>query len=884
MFTSEYKGTPQIREPYVKLRIDRFEVDATLGRFNNMSTVPVEFFYHTSFSEWPPNGTQAELSGSWDAMGRFSRQWTSSAMAAEKGVDGCLSFHGTVQLDPIDAQRSFEWGVALKSDSKGVWGIPTEVKEIGSTRQTRAFIFSGTAQREEYYLSHCRRLGANLRHWPNSSEKPGIQFSVWAPNARSVELVVGRLFDLSDPSRTAPKNHIESKHLGGGFISDRGDGVASDLGPFSLKRRTTDGVWETDLSDAAFADFTKWDHQPYMFRIVRDDGSTVYRTDLYSRCQVGYGAKDPPMDRQYAGQLSELEGRVSCSAVVNPDTVVKRFSETPEVWPEVTFIPDAEFWKDEWTSRSIPSRVEDLIIYELHMGALGFNNPGAGTIADAIQMLDYLVDLGVNAVELLPLSEFGGGAQNWGYNTSHYFAIEYAGGGRDKFKHFVKECHRRGLAVIFDVVYNHYDQDADRAERAYDSPAPERDIFYWYEGIPADYSFPRGGYLDNQSTGDAPAYYEEMVRKMFISSAVTLVQEFHVDGFRVDQTTSIHAYNRRRSGNVEVPAANIFGAKLLREFGRTLRLIKPGILLFAEDHSTWDQVTLSVDAGGMGFDARWFAEFYHHLIGDTNRGFDTAKLIWVAAAFAFTRPQLRMDYFANQLSQTGQAKLVYNESHDEAGNSSGPFLDPDWDRKEEGKQFTSDRTIVVASDAFPLIGATRSFAEGRCRFAYGMTVFSAGTPMFLFGEEVGAQRRFKYNKVLENKEDYLGLRRGSGKDLFSFYAAANRLRSRWPGLRSRNIEVIYVHNDNRVIAFRRWDGTEHYLVIGTLSDLPFSQGYSFQSSSLWDGAWREIFNSDSDQFGGTNVGNFGAAIRIVGGWLNCNLPANGFIVLQRISD
>lgn len=261
---------------------------------------------------------------------------------------------------------------------------------------------------------------------------------------------------------------------------------------------------------------------------------------------------------------------------------------------------------------------------------------------------------------------------------------------------------------------------------------PHHDIYYWYDGSPSDYPFPRGGYLSNWSTGDAPAYHEEMVRKLFISSAVALMREFHIDGFRVDQTTSIHAYNRRIFGDVPVPDANIYGAKLLRELGRTLRLFNPHVILIAEDHSNWDEVTLPIEKGGMGFDARWFLEFYHHLVGDTSRGMDTAKLIWVSAAFAYQKPALRMDFFRSQLSQTGRARVVYNESHDEAGNSGGgPFLDPKWDPREEGKQYTSHRTIVVASDARPLIGATRTYAEARCRFAYGVTVFSGATPMFL---------------------------------------------------------------------------------------------------------------------------------------------------------
>ena len=216
------------------------------------------------------------------------------------------------------------------------------------------------------------------------------------------------------------------------------------------------------------------------------------------------------------------------------------------VWPETQWQTDEDFWRDEFDpERPLPTRLEDLVIYELHVDGLGVGRNPRGMLDDAMDLLDYLVDLGVNAVELMPLSEYEGWA-NWGYGTSHYLAIEYAGGGRDQFKHFVKACHRRGIAVLFDVVYNHYTHDGERAEWAYDSDAPETNIYYWYEGRAADYPNANppgtGGYVDNMSTGYAPRFWEEMVRKMFISSAAALVTEFHVDGFRVDQTTSIHSY------------------------------------------------------------------------------------------------------------------------------------------------------------------------------------------------------------------------------------------------------------------------------------------------------------------------------------------------------
>jgi 1,4-alpha-glucan branching enzyme len=304
------------------------------------------------------------------------------------------------------------------------------------------------------------------------------------------------------------------------------------------------------------------------------------------------------------------------------------------------------------------------------------------------------------------MSEFEGWAQ-WGYGTSHYFAIEYSSGGRDQFKHFVRECHRRGIAVILDVVYNHYHHSAERAEWSYDSDRPEENIYYWYEGKSSDYpgANPQGhgGYIDNMSTGYAPRFHEEMVRKMFISSAAALIEEFHVDGFRVDQTTSMHSYNVLHTNGAQMGHVNIFGAKFLRELTRTLKLINPKVILIAEDHSDWDKVTEAPDIGGLGFDAAWYANFYHHLIGDTGRGPDFAKLIQTAG---YGEDQsLSMDYFGGALAWSRHHKIVYHESHDEAGNSS-----------------YSKRTIVTAVNSAPLIGITRNVAEARCRLCFGMTM------------------------------------------------------------------------------------------------------------------------------------------------------------------
>jgi 1,4-alpha-glucan branching enzyme len=850
-----------------------------------MANIPVTFTYITSVFGNPFPGFDATLLGSWDGDGRYNANWVSVPMAQQPNDDGGICFTAKAMLDENESGKTFNWGVRF-GDARGntFWGIATEVSDPLSKDCHCSFVFEGKAQAEHYYLTHCRRLGANK--YLKADGSWGVRFAVWAPNARNVEMVFGSIFDMDDTKKNLvkPGKSLLKVSIGGGYIYNDGTGIHPDFAPVPMNSGKN-GVWETPAEHPSLSGgLANLDHRPYMYRITRDDGSVVFRTDLYSRCQIGFGAKDPTADSEFypdkkpwSGLLSDLNGRVSCSVTVDPEMVTAKFDEP--YWPE-KFITQETFWIDEFTEKSLPQQINDLNIYELHLGALDFCSDKPGTLQDAIALLDHLQALNVNAVELLPLSEFGGGPENWGYATSHYSAIEYGGGGRDKFKYFIKECHRRGMAVIMDVVYNHFAHDAERAEFNYDSTNPESNIYYWYEGKPSDYSFPEGGYVDNMSTDRAPRYWEEIVRKMFISSAVTLLREFHVDGFRVDQTTSIHGYNVLHANGQPVPMANIYGAKFLRELGRTLRLFKPNVFLMAEDHSDWDQVTLPVAAGGMGFDARWYSLFYHHLSGDTNSG-GTAKLLYNAAR-SFGHGPLQMDWFAGALDASKYGKVVYNESHDEAGNSEGPFLDPNWDGKEKSKQYTSHRSIVVAVNDAPLVGDTRKCAEARCRFAWGVTALSAGVPMTLFGEEVGATKRFKYNAVLRNKEDIVGMALGTGKNLFKFYSDLNALRAAHTGLRSRNIDVVHVHNDNRVIAFKRWDDNQAFLVVATLADQPYVNGYTIRCESIESGGWREVFNSDSSLYGGDNLGNNGDTLACNHGLITVVIPASGFVLLSKI--
>ncbi len=783
----------------------------------------------------------ARLRGSWDGSGRYSDDWTESSMQQALGDDGCPIFKATVALDLAGQHKTFKWGVVLDGpQGSNFWGIATEVQDGNSVERHRQFRLTsalGAPQIERYYFTYGRRLGAN-KYVAGGTGNPGLRFAVWAPNASSVEVVFGK-----------PAN---------GYIANDGTGIDPARPVVSLSR-LAEGIWE----GAPAQDFASFKSMPYMYRIVNAQGQTVYRSDTFSRSQIGTGAINPA-NAPWPGTVDTLDGTVSCSVVIDPDVVRRGFASTvPGGQPDL--IPEEEFWAGEFTpGLPVPTRVEDLVIYELHVGSLGFGNVGPGNLRDALAFLDHLTALGINAVELLPMAEFSGNV-GWGYGDSHHFCIESSAGGRDKYRHFVRECHRRGIAVIQDVVYNHYDNEAERAQWQYDSTAPEDNIYYWYEGRPSDYASPDGGYLDNGSTGYTPRFWEEIVRQQFISSAAFLVEEMHVDGLRVDLTQAIHRDNVLHADNRRsIGSANVFGQKLLREWSRTLHMIRPSVMLIAEDHTGWDAVTKAPAQGGLGFDATWEVAFYHSLIGDSDMAGDRARLL--ARAGSGGHEALRMDSFSGALYASRHKRVVFHESHDEAGNAGG-----------------TARTTVVAVNHASLVDATRIRAEARARVCFGLSVLSAGTPMFFMGEEIAAQKRYTFDNFLSNREDILGERAGNGKAMFRFYQDLITLSRRLRSIRSHNIDILHQRNEERVIAFKRWSGDEEVIIVASLANTAFTNGYIIEKDlvAVPNAGWKEVFNGDAAIYGGQNTGNGGAVIFSNQGRLNVVIPACGFVVFVK---
>ena len=779
--------------------------------------------------------SNARLSGTWDEQGHVSTNWLESPMDVVTAEDGCPAFTATVELDESEVGTTFQWGVRVDTPwAANLWAIPTEVNDGQKTDRRRGFQLqpTGNQQNEDFYFTYGRRLGARKVFLNGHLGGAALRFAVWAPNARKVDVVFG------NPAY--------------GYIANDGFGIDPGRRAIPLTKGA-DGIWQSEL----LPDFATYEGLPYMYRVENAQGRTVFRSDLFSRQQIGRGATDPKGEHWVTGP-EKLDGTKSCSLIVSTDTVARdRLQGRLQ-----TRISEADFWAHEFTpDLPVPNRLQDLVIYELHIGALGFGKDRPGNLLDAIALLPYLAALGVNAVELLPMSEFSG--IGWGYGDSHLFVIETSAGGRDQYKHFVRECHRRGIAVLQDVVYNHFDGSADRAEWAFDSDQPEDNIYYWYEGQSTDYARPDGGYVDNGSTGYCPRFWDEKVRHLFVSSAAAFIEDCHVDGLRVDLTQAIHRDNALHADGRSVGGANQFGAKMLREWSRTLRLIKPTVMLIAEDHSGWDKVTQPPEVGGLGFDATWFAAFCHNLIGDSDMAGGRARLLKFAG-YGDNGP-LDMAQFAGVLYDSKNNVVVYHESHDEAGNSGG-----------------SMRTLPCAVNGAEIVGLTRSYAEARSRVAFGLSLFSAGTPMFFMGEEIGVQKSYTWDKFMQNREDLLGDRAGSGTNLFRFYQDAIRFSRRHPAVRAQTIDIVHVNDDARVIGFTRFAGSDQLLVVASLNNNSFPE-YVVQTEAwrLPNGTWREVFNSDSALYGGNNIGNAGAGLPVSNGSIQITLPANGFVIFEK---
>ena len=181
-----------------------------------------------------------------------------------------------------------------------------------------------------------------------------------------------------------------------------------------------------------------------------------------------------------------------------------------------------------------------------------------------------------------------------------------------------------------------------------------------------------------------------------------------------------------------------------------------------------------------------------------------------------------------------------------------------------------------------LFDNTRSWAEARCRVVAGLTILSAGTPMLFMGEEVGAFKPYRHGDFMENREDFAAMQDAAGANMFRFYRDIIRLRLMNAPFRSPFVDIVKIHNRNRILGYRRWLGDDEFLVLASLNNNAFPDGYVFGHRNLKGKVWSEILSSDWAEYGGAGTANPGV-LSSEDGNLNVRLPANGILVLARMN-
>jgi maltooligosyltrehalose trehalohydrolase len=426
--------------------------------------------------------------------------------------------------------------------------------------------------------------------------------------------------------------------------------------------------------------FTVWapDHQQVELVVERTPDRSALGFRPLARDERGYwsGAFDDlPPGSLYRYRLDSSDGHVF------PDPA-SRWQPQGVHGPSAVVDPAAFVWTHEtWEAPPL----ERLVIYELHVGTFA---PG-GTFDAVAEQLGYLAQLGITAIELMPVADFPG-RHNWGYDGALLFAPAHTYGPPDALRALVDAAHRHGLAVILDVVYNHFGPDGAYAAAFSSSYFSDRHPSPWGRGM----------------NFDGPRSAE--VRRFFVENALQWVLDFHVDGLRLDATHAIADDSRPH---------------FLAELTSVVRAAAGrDVLLIAEDERNIARMKMPADAGGYGLDAVWADDFHHqvrvHVAGDRDGYY---------VAYSGSAPDLATTirqgwFYTGQVSpHTGQPRgsdpsalqppqFVYClQNHDQVGNrADGSRLH----HRIEPAVYRAVTTLLLSLPHTPLLFMGQEWAAG----------------------------------------------------------------------------------------------------------------------------------------------------------------------------
>ncbi len=494
---------------------------------------------------------------------------------------------------------------------------------------------------------------------------------------------------------------------------------------------------------------------------------------------------------------------------------------------------DFNWQSGEW--KGLP--LERYVIYEVHIGTF----TPEGTFDAAIAQLPRLAELGVTALEIMPVSQFPG-TRNWGYDGVHPFAAQNSYGGPDGLKRLVDACHQQGLAVVLDVVYNHL--------------GPEGNYLAEFGPYFTDrYRTPWGPAINF----DGPDSDE--VRRFFIENALYWVTEFRIDALRLD---AVHAITDASA----VPFLEELGLAVHRQ----AEALQRAISLFPESDANDSRVIRPLAAGGYGLDAQWNDGFHHALralLTGENCGYyaDYGGFGQVVKAYregyVYTG-----EYSRNRRRRHGSSTagldsrqfIVFSQNHDQVGN----------------RMMGERLTALTDFETLKLVAAA--------------VVLSPFTPLLFMGEEYGETAPFQYF-VSHSDPGLVEAVRCGRRDEFSafawqgecpdpqseatfarskiapelrlsgrhavlnaFYTELLRLRRTVAALRASgwNEMELTAQEDEQILVVRRWCGDQEALVILNFG----SHARSLTSAGLCaGGAWRLALDSAAARWSGPGAGS-----------------------------
>jgi 1,4-alpha-glucan branching enzyme len=459
----------------------------------------------------------------------------------------------------------------------------------------------------------------------------------------------------------------------------------------------------------------------------------------------------------------------------------------------------------------------ELVLYEMHVGT--FHVPPdrrdqPGTFASAVARLGHLAELGVNAVELMPVAEFEG-SRSWGYNPSCLFAVETAYGGASAFKAFVKECHRHKIAVILDVVYNHM--------------GPNHLDLWRFDGW---HNNGLGGiyfYNDNRARTPwghtRPDYGRPEVRRYLRDNALMWLDEYHVDGLRCDATNYIRAVEE--SGGQDIPE----GWQFLTEVNRAVRERFPGRLMIAEDLQHNPRLTQSAGHGGAGFGSQWDASLLCALRDAVTAPFDEGRRLGPVRDALYAR--YNGDAFQ---------RVVYTESHDDVACARGKTRLPrainahDPDGWHAQKRSALAAAVLLTAPGMPMLFQGQEFLEAH--------PFSDTVPL-----DWG--RADRHRGLVQLHRDLIALRR-------NMHGVSR-------GLCGQSVNVHHVDEGGHVLAYHRWErgGPRDDVIV--VANFGHGARHNYVVGLPRGGRWRLRFNSDWQGYGPQFCGTLSGDCEAVGG-------------------